>query len=60
MSNKGADLRATEQSVDTRSAAGKSFLDMLGACDVSVPANSRLHQRLMFASLVAREWAKLY
>jgi DNA invertase Pin-like site-specific DNA recombinase len=27
---KGADLRATEQSVDTRSAAGKCFLDMLG------------------------------
>lgn len=28
--NKGADLRATEQPIDTCTAAGKAFLDMLG------------------------------
>ena len=28
--DRGADLKATEQPIDTRSAAGKAFLDMLG------------------------------
>src|SRR5712671_4286866 len=30
LKTKGAELRATEQPIDTRTAAGKCFLDMLG------------------------------
>ncbi|EAU6194956.1 hypothetical protein YY36_004796 [Salmonella enterica subsp. diarizonae] len=30
LNQRGITLRATEQPVDTRSAAGKAFLDMLG------------------------------
>jgi hypothetical protein len=43
---KGASLKATGQPIDTSTAAGKCFLDMLGACgsvrDEPTPASLRL------------------
>jgi DNA invertase Pin-like site-specific DNA recombinase len=34
LKQRGVHLRATEQPIDTRTAAGKAFLDMLGVCGI--------------------------